>query len=611
MKVAIVIVRELTGEEISAINRILLKNPGSVVYSNNKHPDLLKVEHLEYFELEPKEKSNINYQVMDRLLAFGETIINGNAITDLLTFGKASLWHYHKFRIYFQIRNYIYDYTLLKNIASENDKVYYFGSNNLIINDTQLKDKIIRLKNPERKNRKSYCGLFGYSLFFIARVMFGLFYNKNAKNKKHLLIDHSQKQTCFDLNTLKPEKDNYNLGYLFERIDDEFAIMDEIEIIKPSSRQHSLFKKYNFFKNLKRNYFFNENILIKELISKGSLKKRKTNSAKLYDIYNQIGYHVNDPFQKMILSSLRSLHQSSLYYLFKYNAFQRFFKKHQFQTVSSIDENSPRIKSILDAAKSAGIKTVGIQHGAIHSLHPAYMFTGRDKTRKIVTDFTLVWGEQWRKFLLAEGNYPEGSVVITGQIRTDIVPKLLENINTTNQTLSRPEKKILLFASQPQRDIELRKRAAEDVFLTAKTIADVHLIVKLHPAEKNDFDYYYHIAKTVGCKNYSIVYHAELYGLLAKADIVITCFSTVGAEAVYFNKPLIILDHLLQDIQNYHKEGIAFQARNSEELVLIVKDLLNGKKQIDQEAYKRYIKKVAYKIDGKAGERAIRFIKNL
>ena len=611
MTTAIVIKRKLSNIEIHEIEQLLIDYPQTVVYSEGNIPKKLNHVNSLFLELDPKEKKRINFQVMDQVLAFGETVITDKTITDMLTFGKASIWHYHKFRIYFHIRNYIYDLTMLQNIASKNDKVFYFGSNKLLANNPQLTGKIVPSVKPEEKAGTSYRGLFGYSLFFISRIMFGLFYNKNVKNKKHLLIDHAQKQTCFNFTSLKPKKDNYNLDYLFDRIDDDFGILDEIEIIKPSAIQSSLFKKYNFFKNRKRNYFFSENILLRELISKGSIKRRKNNAIKLLNIYSQIASHVDDPVQKMILSSLRSLHQSSLYYLFKYRAYQRFFKKHRFQTVSSIDENSPRIKTILDAAKSIGIKTVGIQHGAIHNLHPAYMFTNRDKKRKIATDYTLVWGVLWKKILMEEGNYPDNSVFITGQIRTDIIPKLREQFETAEQKIVQPGKKSLLFASQPQRDPQLRKQAAEDVFITAKTIDNVHLTVKLHPAEKNDFDYYSKIARSVGCTNYDIIYHAELYELLAIADIVITCFSTVGAEAIYFDKPLVILDHLMQDIQNYHKEGIAFQARNSKELVLIVKDILGGNKRIDKEAYTRYVKKVAYKVDGKAGERAVKFIKNL
>ena len=93
--------------------------------------------------------------------------------------------------------------------------------------------------------------------------------------------------------------------------------------------------------------------------------------------------------------------------------------------------------------------------------------------------------------------------------------------------------------------------------------------------------------------------------------MLITYFSTVGTEAVYFYKPLIILDHLKQDIQNYHKENVAFQATNSNELKNYINKILSDDLKINVKAYQNFINKYAYKIDGKVSERCLNFIKNL
>jgi chromosome condensin MukBEF complex kleisin-like MukF subunit len=92
---------------------------------------------------------------------------------------------------------------------------------------------------------------------------------------------------------------------------------------------------------------------------------------------------------------------------------------------------------------------------------------------------------------------------------------------------------------------------------------------------------------------------------------VITCFSTVGSEAVYFHKPLVILDHLRQDIQNYHRNGVALQALNAEELKDLIDEILKGKININQNAYEEFINNYAYKIDGNVGRRCVEFIKNI
>ena len=236
------------------------------------------------------------------------------------------------------------------------------------------------------------------------------------------------------------------------------------------------------------------------------------------------------------------------------------------------------------------------------------MFTLNDRERNIFPDRTFIWGERWKELLSGKGNYDPESLVITGQIRTDVIP-VLKN-SKIKGVLNIPENsRVVLFASQPQQDPELREKSAFDVFTAMSNIPNAHLVVKLHPAEKNDMTYYKEIARKAGCINYQIIYHIDLYLLISLSDIVITCFSTVGAETVYFNKPLIILDHLKQDIQGYHKEGIALQAIDQDELKNYILKFLNGQLSINAENYSNYIRNFAFKIDGRVSERIINFIK--
>jgi len=194
-------------------------------------------------------------------------------------------------------------------------------------------------------------------------------------------------------------------------------------------------------------------------------------------------------------------------------------------------------------------------------------------------------------------------------MRSDVIP-----------LLSKAEQKIkglpenmpyIIFASQPQRDTTLRKRTARDIFSAVKRLDNTLLIIKLHPAEKNDSNFYISIAEELGIKNYTIMYDEDLYTLIASCKALITCFSTVGTETAYFYKPLIILDHLKQDIQGYYKEGIAFQVTGSDELYNCLKRILDGSLGIDKEAYSKFIGKFAFKIDGLVSDRCLTFIKSL
>jgi CDP-glycerol glycerophosphotransferase (TagB/SpsB family) len=134
------------------------------------------------------------------------------------------------------------------------------------------------------------------------------------------------------------------------------------------------------------------------------------------------------------------------------------------------------------------------------------------------------------------------------------------------------------------------------------------LIVKLHHREFADSDYYNAIAKEVGCTNYVLDTKSDLYQLIARSDVLITCFSTVGTETVYFYKPLVILDHLKQDIQGYAAEGVAFQATDSDNLTSILSGIFDGTLKVNRAKYDSFIQKYAFRIDGKVAERCIKAI---
>ncbi len=559
-------------------------------------------------ELLPDEKKAINYEIFNHVLNFGEIKIGDIAITDLLMFEKASIWHYHKFRTYFFIRNLIFEIRLIEKLSLEYQKITYYGESAFLKNyPFYFPELALHIPNVN-KSKINYRTIFNYILFFKLRVIAGLFQLMRFRKVQHIVIDHAIKQTLLNLNTLKPEPGNYNLEYLFEKLDQDFLILDDVDIPKFHKGSDFKLKKWHFFPKGRR--LFGEVILLKGLFSVTVRRQIKSFDAQLKGKFELIRSSLTNPIDLIIIDFIESLHASSKLFLFKYLAYKKFFSRHPYKSISTIDENSPRIKSILDAAKSNGIKTIGIQHGTIHELHPAYMFTEIDAERKLVPDFTMIWGENWKKLLTEKGRYVPESLIITGQIRTDIIPLL--QTKKINNLISIPEgSKIILFASQPQQDPELREKSALDVFSAIKEIPESHLVVKLHPAEFNDYNYYHKLAHKSGCSNYQIVLQVDLYLLISLSDIVITCFSTVGAETVYFNKPLIILDHLKQDIQGYHKEGIAFQAANQEELKDYMVQILNNQLSYKSDSYENYIRNYAHKVDGQVSERIISFIKNM
>jgi len=600
---AILINRKLSDKEEADILDELSSGKDYEIYSNVEVSAQLSTHIKGSFELTPEEKKKINYETFDRVLKFGEIKVNGKAITDLLMVEKASIWHYHKFRTYFYIRNLFFEIRLIEKMQIKFENVTCFGENKDIQNYSfQLPAPTI-ITSIASSQKINYLSLVTYSIFFLYRVIRGSMFLK-LKKRKHLIIDHAMKQSVINIENLKVGEGNCYLDYLIEKADDNFAILDDVEIPKFTG------KSFKFIRSHKvKNRIYGESILFTGLQSSKMRSEWKKACDKLTLVYELLKEAELREEEKFIIRFLVSLHKTSKLYLFKYFSYKHFFRKSKFRSVTSIDENSMRIKSILDAAKSNNIKSIGVQHGTIHDLHPAYVFTREDAERGIHQDHTVVWGNHWAEFLIIKGNYPAESIITTGQIRTDIIPGL-KNVNRQDYFELADDKKLIMFASQPQRDSVLREKAAFDVFTSVKDLENVELVLKLHPAEKDDFDYYRNIAKKAACNNFRIVLEFDLYLLISISDIVITCFSTVGAETVYFNKPLIILDHLKQDIQRYHEEGIAFQTTNDKELNEVIIPLLSGELKLDKKAYQEYIQKYALSIDGKVSERVLDFIRS-
>jgi len=561
-----------------------------------------------------EEKKKINHETMKQVLAFGDKLIDGTAVADRLKFDSSSLWYYHKFRAYFRFRNLKYEAHALREYANNsNENIYYFTDDRLL-GGMEFPENV-SIYGPARKNksRRNYFSLFYYFTILLIRGILNLFSGRKFSKPEHIILDVTKRQTFLDMNTLKVKKGNYVLGYMIEQASKDFLILDEaIQPKVTDGAKIKLSKDHLFGKGKRKDRYFGEPVLLKYFASSALRKRRKELENKLNSELQLIANACTGE-EKALPEIYQSFQGATRFYLIKYLAYKKFFSKHKYKTISSVDENSPAIRCILDAARINGIHTIGIQHGSIHDLHPAYVYTPYDKSRNAFPDHTLVWGEFWKELLVKNGHYRPEQLTVSGQIRTDIIPVLLARPFEKQYVVPelKSHEKLIVFASQPQRDPGLRKRAALDIMQAVKAMPDAFLLVKLHPNERYDTAYYKDIAGKAGLERIHITLDPDLYLLISVCDVLVTCFSTVGAETIYFKKPLVILDHLRQDIQGYHREGVALRACNKDELKDHLTDLLSGKTGIDQTAYESFIARYAFAIDGKASERALDVIEQL
>jgi CDP-glycerol glycerophosphotransferase (TagB/SpsB family) len=556
------------------------------------------------FELDEITKAEINKEVLEQILKFPNKQVSDSDIRSAYTINNIECWHYVKFRTYFRVREIRYKEHIANRLVSEH------GSLLFVTNESLLKEsECLKIIQPSNSNKKwrGLITLIKYGVFVTLRSLnFSL---KSIKNIKHLLVDCSLHRDMLSLQ-LKKIKGNYIIDYILEDLPKNFAVLNKREIPKFDGSSKFSFGLKDIFPG--RKVIPDEGVLLSGLLNSKIRRQANSDYQELVRSIHTIQIQDLSEQEALILKASKFFLNSVKIFILLRHGYDKLFKNYPgLMSITTTDEHSPLQKCMLDAAKNNNVKTIALQHGAIFEMHGAYRFSKRDVELETIPDYTLIWGELTRKTLIDHCNYPYESVKMIGQVRTDIIP-ILEKTNL-NPLLPKEiqARKTILFASQPQPDEQLRYRAAEDVFTMANEIQDAVLVLKPHPAEINNLEYYINIAKKTGCSNYIIAEKIDLYLLLAASEIVITCYSTVGAEAIYFNKPLIILDHLKQDVQNYHSQKVAFQTTNSYELQETTKDLLSGKKMINREAYRVFIKDYAFKIDGEVKTRFYEFVKQL
>ena len=547
--------------------------------------------------------NNFNEQKLNKFLNtiidFPHRKFNEKTINEIYKYNNIKIFYYHKFRVFYSLKESFIFSEFLKSHFDDNELIIYSDKKQLP--DFFTDDYKITTFSSVIKQSKSdkYLTILKYSVFVLTRYFISLFKNYNLKNVKHLIIENTKPIKLLDQN-LNIKYNNVIFSYVYDKLDRQALIFNVIDI--PKSHKDLKFLKYFFIsprKNVKT-FFFE-----KAFINNFSFKTYKNIKKQVNEINNNFNKLIKNPeincTDKAIIKNLMSLSKTTVFYLTRYESAKRFFNKNNFKTFTATDENGALTKGIIDAAKAANITTFGTQHGGIGKYTLSYILSKKDNLQDVIPDKTFVWGEYWKDFLISQGNYPPEKLQIVGQIRTDIIPKIKEKI--------KEQPKNVIFASQPMPDLKYKKRVAIDILNLAKQNPDINLIIKLHPFEYNGIGYYNTLAAKIGVSNYKIT-NEDLYLLIAKSKLVITCFSTVGAEASYFKKPLIIIDYHNKDLLKYIKEKIAFGAYNFNDLNNITRQITNNDLKPSPTDINNFINKFAYKIDGNVANRIIDNLRN-
>jgi len=257
----------------------------------------------------------------------------------------------------------------------------------------------------------------------------------------------------------------------------------------------------------------------------------------------------------------------------------------------------------MEASRRA-IPSVTLQHG---------MMVGEAGYVPVVSSRIAAWGEASARWLRERGVAPE-KIVVTGAPRLDAI---FRGTRRSREVLAAglgadPGRRWVVLATNP---ISFERNAA--LLATArKGVIDwgepAILLVKLHPSE-NPAPYRSAIE---GNPDVVVVPHGkvDLYDLLAAADAVLTFHSSVGLEAMAFDRPVVSLEAFGEENPlPYARTGAAVATRTAEDLARVLREeVAPGTKTEERRAARaRYVRDNLLATDGKSSQRVRNLVVSL
>jgi|SRR3989344_3109292 len=249
--------------------------------------------------------------------------------------------------------------------------------------------------------------------------------------------------------------------------------------------------------------------------------------------------------------------------------------------VISTTDPDTRILPYLRAAQNANVKTLTIQHGA---------FAWLDSI-DFVSDKMLVWGNYYKHWFESKLGKDPKRLVVTGSIFFDnFREKQKKPVGHKNNVI------LILLTNYYLRQFELEQELFRLINSLLKFSKEI--VVRTHPFQKvGVIDLLSSSAKNIVVEN-----EKPLEEVVADADIVITCDTTAGLEAVIMEKPVIYWPFYRQELLPFGKFNAAPVARSADAIIKIIK-MGNESKNA-----KNFIKQLCFRLDGKSYMRAAQSI---
>ena len=193
-------------------------------------------------------------------------------------------------------------------------------------------------------------------------------------------------------------------------------------------------------------------------------------------------------------------------------------------------------------------------------------------------DLIGCYGEQCRVAFASVG-YPSEKLAMIGSVSLDhallMSRKAVRDSAPSFRKIASSAERIILFATSGVNHNE-RDIVREIVTMCARPNSKTALVIRPHPSLGRQF--YEEQLTGVATEVASVVTDTTVHEALIAADVVITDFSTVGADAVLVKRPLLVINTTGGPFpsNNYADLGVAVEARKLEDVVPHLQRLLDA-----------------------------------
>ena len=239
--------------------------------------------------------------------------------------------------------------------------------------------------------------------------------------------------------------------------------------------------------------------------------------------------------------------------------------------------------NILVGTKNFNKYFIFFQHGDMQKEQIDKVFYLPIHVNKIV-----LWGKLFKQYLVEIG-VDEKIVLSSGSPYYDMINSM-KNLNRRQKSSN--DRKKILYLTQPVHSGLDEVEHAEKLhwFINAAKYYEMYdFIIKPHPTEINDINYYKSIARKID--NLYII-NDEIISLINQVDIVCIIYSTTGYFALYLKKILIVMEQKDRTPRSiYHEHGIAERVTNFDKFIKSISYCTSNQYKYDEEAVNIFLSK--------------------